>query len=77
MKKPRSEEESLYLKKLGENISKIGIEKGIAPKVVYETLEIDRSNYRRIIAGRTNPSILLLRKIAKALEVEMKELVSF
>lgn len=64
-----------FLKSLGQNIIKVKKSKKLTSKEVYETLDIDKSNYRRIEAGKTNVSILLLKRIAKALDVDVKELM--
>lgn len=63
-----------FLKKLGENIVRIRKEKGVASKEIYEDIEMDRSNYRRIEAGRTNPSTLILKKICDKLGVSVSDI---
>ena len=68
-------EEFDFLKMVGQNIVKIKKEKGLTSKFVYEALEIDKSNYRRIEAGKTNPSILLLQRIAKILNTDLNNLL--
>ncbi len=72
-KKWESEEHD-FLKSLGENIVRIKKEKKLTSKEISEALDIDKSNYRRIEAGKTNVSILLLKRIAKALSVNLNEL---
>ncbi len=67
-------EELEFLKNVGDNIIRIKKEKKITSKQVYEELEIDKSNYRRIEAGKTNLSLLLLRRIAKILDVTIGDL---
>lgn len=68
-------EELNYLKSLGDNIIRIKKEKKLTSKYIYESLEIDKSNYRRIESGKTNVSLLLLRRISKVLNVDLTELV--
>jgi transcriptional regulator with XRE-family HTH domain len=70
-------EEKNLLKLLGDNIVRIKKEKNLKSKEIYEELDIDKSNYRRIEAGKTNVSILLLSRIAKALNVDLNELFKF
>ena len=70
------ENEKEILKTLGQNIVRIKKEKKLTSKQIYEALDIDKSNYRRIEAGKTNVSILLLNRIAKALNVELVELLN-
>lgn len=65
-----------FLKSLGENIVRIKKQKKLTSKEIYESLDIDKSNYRRIEAGKTNVSILLLNRIAKALNVELNDLIN-
>lgn len=71
------DQEQDLLKSLGENIVRIKKQKKLKSKQIYEALDIDKSNYRRIEAGKTNVSILLLNRISKALDVELTELISF
>jgi transcriptional regulator with XRE-family HTH domain len=40
-----------------------------------DAAEVDTRTIRRIIKGEQNPTILVLRKLAKALEVEVSELI--
>ena len=68
---------SLFLIKLGENISKIRKEKGITQIELGHRCDFDRSNMRRIESGRTNPTILTLKKISEGLEVSLEELIIF
>ena len=68
---------SLILIKLGENISKIRKEKGITQIELGHRCDFDRSNMRRIESGRTNPTILTLKKISEGLEVSLEELIVF
>jgi transcriptional regulator with XRE-family HTH domain len=66
-----------FLIKLGENISKIRKEKGITQIELGHRCDFDRSNMRRIESGRTNPTILTLKKISEGLEVSLEELIIF
>ncbi|MBI3521408.1 MAG: helix-turn-helix transcriptional regulator [Bacteroidetes bacterium] len=68
-------EELNYLKSIGDNIIRIKKEKKLTSKYIYESLEIDKSNYRRIESGKTNVSLLLLRRISKVLNVSLEELI--
>lgn len=68
-------DELAYLKTLGENIVRIKKEKKLTSKQIYDELDIDKSNYRRIEAGKTNVSILLLTRIAKTLSVKVSDLI--
>ena len=68
-------DELAYLKTLGENIVRIKKEKKLTSKQIYDELDIDKSNYIRIEAGKTNVSILLLTRIAKTLSVKVSDLI--
>ena len=70
-----SSEEQNYLKSIGDNIIRIKNEKNLKSKDIYESLDMDKSNYRRIESGKTNVSLLLLRRISKVLNVSLEELI--
>jgi transcriptional regulator with XRE-family HTH domain len=64
-----------YLKRLGARIKKNRLEKGIKQKDLGYSLDIEKSNMSRIESGNTNPTIILLKKIAKELNISLKELI--
>jgi len=72
-------EKSELLKLLGENIKKIRLEKGITQMDIVQNIQgnIDATNISRIEAGRTNPTVYTLHRIAEVLEVSVSELISF
>lgn len=65
------------LVKVGGNIRLIRESKGLTQMDVAAKMEgnIDTSNISRIEQGRTNPTILTLYRISKALEVPLSQLV--
>jgi len=69
------EEEDQYLIRLGENIKRIRIEKGISQKELAHGCEFDPPNIRRIEAGKTNPTTRTLLKIAMVLGVDIRDLM--
>lgn len=73
-RKEWTNEELAYLKTVGDNIIRIKKEKKITSKYVYEELDMDKSNYRRIEAGKTNLSLLLLKRISEVLGVTIDDL---
>ena len=73
----RDKAETIYLKKLGERIKTIRKEKGMTQVDLGYACDIEKQNMYRIEKGNTNPSILLLKKIAEKLEVDVKELLEF
>jgi putative transcriptional regulator len=64
-----------FLKKVGDNIVKIRTEKGLKQIDLAICLNMEDSSLRRIEKGRTNTSILMLRKIAFELNVSVKDLL--
>lgn len=64
------------LKKIGENIKRIRLAKGLTQVDLVGRIEtkIDTTNISRIEKGRTNPTIHTLFKIAQALDVPLNSL---
>lgn len=75
MEKIHSEDKE-YLKKVGERIRKIRKEKNIRQTELGYRCDIERPNIGRIEAGGNNLTLLTLRKIAQALEVDVTEILS-
>ena len=73
----REKVESDYLKKLGKRIKTLRKERGIKQVDLAYSCDIEKQSMSRIEAGNTNPSILLLRKIAEIIEVPVSELLDF
>jgi transcriptional regulator with XRE-family HTH domain len=61
---------------VGINIRAIRMQKGISQSELGFACEFEKSTISRIEAGRTNPTLQTLKKIADALEVTVCELVS-
>ena len=72
-------EKSEILKKVGKRIKEVRESKGISQVELVGKMsgEIDPTNISRIEAGRTNPTVYTLFRIAEALEVDPKELLDF
>jgi transcriptional regulator with XRE-family HTH domain len=70
------EEGKKYLLLLGRKIEKLASEKFKTQTEFSDAAEVDTRTIRRIIKGEQNPTILVLRKLARALEIELNELVS-
>lgn len=62
-------------KKLGENLKKIRLSKGIKQVEIARTLEVDRSFVSNIENGKTNPTLSTIASLAKALGVSTNELL--
>lgn len=70
-------EKSEILKKVGERIKEVRLQKGISQADLVGRMEgnIDATNISRIEAGRTNPTVFTLFRIAEALGVPLNELM--
>lgn len=64
------------LQKIGENVKRIRIEKGLTQVDLVGKIEarIDTTNISRIEKGRTNATIHTLYRISQALDVPLSEL---
>jgi DNA-binding Xre family transcriptional regulator len=66
-----------YIKTLGQNIKKIRLEKRMNQVDLALACDFKKPNMQRIEAGNTNPTFKTLLKIAKALEVNVADLLKF
>jgi transcriptional regulator with XRE-family HTH domain len=62
-------------KKLGQNLKRIRMKKGISQNAIAKTLDIDRSFITNIEGGKTNPTLATIAKLAKAIGVSVGELM--
>ncbi|WP_394758656.1 helix-turn-helix domain-containing protein [Flavobacterium sp.] len=69
--------DSLYLICLGKRIREIRLSKKISQTEVAYRCGFDKSNYNTIESGKRNPTVISLLKIAKALEVNLIDLLNF
>ncbi|MBI4946481.1 MAG: helix-turn-helix transcriptional regulator [Bacteroidetes bacterium] len=70
-------EEKDFLIQLGKQIAKLRKKRGISQIELGYRCDFEKSNMRRIEAGRTNPTALTIRKISKALDVPLKKIFYF
>ncbi|MBY0477903.1 MAG: helix-turn-helix domain-containing protein [Chitinophagaceae bacterium] len=68
---------SLFLKKLGANITRLREEKGFSQSELALRCDKDRQSLNRLEKGKINPSIFYLLEIATELNVELKDLLNF
>ncbi|WP_344829835.1 helix-turn-helix transcriptional regulator [Chryseobacterium ginsenosidimutans] len=70
-------EKSELLKSVGKRIQEIRNSKSLTQVELVGRIEgeIDTTNISRIEAGRTNPTIFTLYRIAEALEIKLSDLV--
>lgn len=73
-----SVEKSEILMSVGKKIKELREAKGLSQVDLVGEIEgnIDTTNISRIESGRTNPTLYTLYRIAKALDVELKDLVN-
>lgn len=64
-------------KKLGNKIQKLRKELGITQEEFAERLNISRTHIGHIEQGRKSPSMKLMEKIAKTLQVKVKDIFPF
>ena len=72
--KVRENAEEVFLRELGGRIAEIRKRKSITQVELAYRCDIEKSNMRRIEAGHTNPTTLMLRKVATALGIGIGEL---
>jgi transcriptional regulator with XRE-family HTH domain len=61
--------------KLGKNLKRIRIAKGISQGEIGRILEVDKGFVSNIENGKTNPTLATIAKIAKAIGVPVGELM--
>lgn len=73
-----SMEKSELLKRVGKRIQEIRNSKSLTQVELVGRIEgeIDTTNISRIEAGRTNPTIFTLYRIAEALEIRLSDLLN-
>ena len=64
-----------FLKRIGENIVRIRKEKGLKQVDLAGLLNMEDSSLRRIEKGRVNSTIIMLKKISEALQVDIENLL--
>ncbi|REC48546.1 helix-turn-helix domain-containing protein [Chryseobacterium pennipullorum] len=71
-------EKSEILKLIGKRIKELRLQKGISQADLVGRMEgnIDPTNISRIEAGRTNPTVITLYRIAEALDIKLIELLN-
>ncbi len=62
---------------VGKNIQKIRESKGISQQELAAKCNFEKSNMSRLEAGRVNPTLSTLEKVAKALDVSLAEIFTF
>lgn len=68
-------DEQKLIQKIGQNIKRIREKKGITQIDLAYECGFEKGNMSRIEAGRTNPTIKTLAKIAEALGVSITDII--
>lgn len=68
--------EQEFLKRIGKSIAKIRKEKGFSQNELCAIINMEKSNLSAIENGRQNTSALTLKRIADAMNVEVKHFFS-
>lgn len=63
------------LKKLGNRIREIRIEKGMTQAELANSISKDQQSVQRLESGNVNPSIYYLHEIAIGLDIDIKDLL--
>lgn len=66
--------EQQFLKKFGKRLATIRKQKGVTQEKLAELVDVHRTYIGFIEAGKRNPSIGNVQKIARALKVDIREL---
>lgn len=71
-------DKSEILKKIGKRIKEVRLQKGISQADLVGKMDgnIDPTNISRIEAGRTNPTIITLYRIAEAMDMKLTDLIN-
>ncbi|MGB0870963.1 MAG: helix-turn-helix domain-containing protein [Flavobacteriales bacterium] len=67
--------EEVFLKEVCENIVRIRKNKDMKQKTLADKMDMDDGSLRRIESGRTNPTLKIIYRVAKALDVEPWEIL--
>jgi transcriptional regulator with XRE-family HTH domain len=65
-----------FLTSIGSRIKQLRAEKKMSQVLLAAKCDFEKASMSRIEAGKTNTTILTLRKISRALEVDVSELLS-
>jgi len=74
--KEKDRKERLKLqKKFGEHLIMLRKSMGITPAELARRCYMERSNIARLEAGRSNPSLYVLKKLAMGMDIKLEELL--
>lgn len=67
-------EDSVFLKRIGQNIKRIRLSKGLTQVELGDLCGSEKSSINRIESGRTNPTVTTIKKIAEQLGVSISDI---
>lgn len=67
--------EKQYLKRLGERVRRLRKESGLTMEQLADKANLTRMHVYRIEKARSEPSLIVLRRIAKILRVKLRDLI--
>jgi transcriptional regulator with XRE-family HTH domain len=70
---PKRKEDRTPLKKFGKRIVEIRNQKNIPQVELGDRIDMEKPNVARLEAGRTDPSLLMIKRICDGLGVSLKE----
>lgn len=65
------------LEKLGQNLKKYRLKKGLTQEFLAEKVGIHPTYVGKLESGKNNPSVKMLYKITRTLEIKLPELFDF
>jgi putative transcriptional regulator len=71
------EKHKIFLKKLGKRITQIRKQKDLTQVELADIAGMDDSSIRRIESGRNNSSIVILKRLAEAMNISIKDLLDW
>lgn len=72
-----NEKDKKYLREFGENLKTIRTKKNLTQQNLADILEVEISQVSRIERGKINTSVINIKKIAVALEIDAGDLFKF
>jgi transcriptional regulator with XRE-family HTH domain len=68
-------EEKQFLVSLGRRIRELRKSKALSQQEAADLCNAEKANLSRIESGKTNPTVLTIRKLAEALQVSLTEIM--
>jgi len=75
MNQSEKKEKEEFLKRFGNHLKKVRMEKGITGSELGRRCYMDKPNITRLEKGRVNPSLFILKRLCDGLEIELTDLL--